>query len=117
MNISDLIVLAIYFGMMSLLILIAVMNMRMKGRILFCSKWVFATDEERKRLDKRTCYRLSAANAFSVSILMVSNAIRIETGKNWIFFLGTGIGLLFAVSCTIIVSRNKKVKRRKRNNL
>lgn len=79
--------------------------------IILNTKYSQATEEERKKVNKKA-YRLQSAVIFLlISILSLTNVFRILFNENWITYLSVGVLvtliIFYIVSSKIIKNKNK----------
>lgn len=92
------------------LITAAVFSFKCRG-FLFNNSYIFATDEERKKMDKKPYYRQTGVVFVLIAAIMMLNAVQILTGLSRIFYITmavSGFTVIYAVISSIKIEKNNK---------
>ena len=88
---------------------IAVLQFMEKG-FLFNNAYLWASKEERKRMDKKSHYKQSGVVFLLIGIIFLLNAIQVLCGADWIFpvvivvVVGT---ILYAIVSSVMIEKKK----------
>lgn len=78
---------------------------------LFNNAYIYASEEEREKLDKKPWYRQTAIAFLLISIIFALLALEVWLNAHWIFFgvLALGIAVVvYAVASTIAIEKKSK---------
>ncbi len=78
---------------------------------LFNNAYIYASEEEREKLDKKPWYRQTAIAFLLISIIFALLALEVWLDAHWIFFgvLALGIAtVVYAVASTIAIEKKSK---------
>ena len=78
---------------------------------LFNNAYIYASEEEREKLDKKPWYRQTAIAFLLISIVFALLALEVWLDAHWRFFVVLGIGIatvVYAVASTIVIERKTK---------
>jgi len=105
---KEIIVACVLFLISVLLFLLSFRSFREKG-ILFNNAWIYASEEERKIMNKKPHYRQTAIVFLLLGVVFAINSITILTGID-IFYL-VAIGVVTATVVYAVVSSVKTEKK------
>ena len=105
------IILTIILSMISITCFImSFRSFREKG-FLFNNAYLYASEKERKNMDKRPHYRQSAIVFLFIGIIFLLNAIDVLLKTGWIFYLVIAImviAIIYAIVSSIVIEKSKK---------
>lgn len=101
---KEIIVASILLLISALLFLLSFRSFREKG-FLFNNAWIYATEEERKNMNKKPHYRQTAIVFLLLGVVFVMNAVAILTGID--IFYPVAIGITIATVVFAVVSSVK----------
>ena len=110
MNISDVIILSFVSLLSIVSFIIGYFQFREKG-FLFNNAYLYASKEERRRINKKPHYRQSAIVFSSFGIIFLVIATAIFTGLNWLFPIVIVFAILlviYAIVSSISIERKRK---------
>ena len=110
MNISDVIILSFVSLLSIVSFIIGYFQFKEKG-FLFNNAYLYASKEERNRMNKKPHYRQSAIVFSSLGIVFLVIAVTILTGWNWLFPIVIVIAILlvvYAIVSSISIERKRK---------
>lgn len=87
----------------------------MEKGYLLNNAYIFASKEERERMNKKMYYRQSAVCFFMAGIIMVLNGLQILTAAKWLFYavlIVAALVVLYAIGSTVIYV-GKEIKGKK----
>lgn len=79
--------------------------------ILFNNAYIYASKEERKKMNKRPHYRQSAIVFAIIGIIFLLNAMDMIVRSGWIFYVTIGliiVLIIYAITSSIIIQRKHK---------
>ena len=92
------------------LFIIAYNQFKEKG-FLFNNAYIYASKEEREKMNKKPYYRQSAIAFVILGIIFLLNAINIIILSNWLFFAVIGLVIFlvtYAIISSIIIERKSR---------
>lgn len=101
---KEIIVASILLLISALLFLLSFRSFREKG-FLFNNAWIYASEEERKNMNKKPHYRQTAIVFLLLGVVFVMNAVAILTGI--VIFYPVAIGITIATVVFAVVSSVK----------
>ncbi len=105
------IILAVILGLLSIVCFImSFRSFREKG-FLFNNAYLYASEKERKTMDKRPHYRQSAIVFIFIGIIFLLNTIDVLLKTNWIIYLVIAISIfamLYAIVSSVAIEKSKK---------
>ena len=107
---TEIICALICFLLSVLAFLISIRSFQEKG-FLFNNAYIYASKQEREKMDKKPYYRQSAIAFALVGIVLALLGIAMLLSAAWITFLAMAVGvvvLIYAVSSEIAIERKKK---------
>ena len=105
------IVAAIVLGLIAILCFVfSCLQFNEKG-FLFNNEYIYASEKERKTMDKKPFYRQSAIVFVLIGIIFLINAIEMLLQTGWLFYVV--IGIVIATMVYAVVSSVKMNKRKK----
>ena len=110
MNISDVIILSFVSLLSIVSFIIGYFQFREKG-FLFNNAYLYASKEERRRMNKKPYYRQSAIAFSSFGIVFLVIATAIFTGLNWLLPIVIVFAILlviYAIVSSIAIERKRK---------
>lgn len=87
--------------------IISIRSYREKG-FLFNNAYLYASKEERERMDKKPHYRQSAIVFFMIGVIFLLNAINIFLKMNWIFYIVLMVAIVtivYAIVSSIMIGK------------
>lgn len=78
---------------------------------LFHNAYIFASDQQRKTMDKKLFYKQSGIIFFMIGIIFFINAAEMIFETGWLFYLVTVVAVLaivYAIVSSVVIERNKK---------
>lgn len=82
----------------------------MEKGFLFNNEYIYATDTERAKIDKKPYYKQSAVVFLLIGSIILLNAINLFFQKNWIFGIVIVIiftTIIYAVVSSILIQKHK----------
>ena len=83
----------------------------MKKGFLFNNAYIYASKEEREKINKKPYYHQSAIVFLLIAFIFLLNAIAVLLKVNWIFYIVVAVvivTLIYAVVSSIIIEKNNK---------
>jgi len=110
MNTPEILLLA--FTLLSSITSFAIGHFQFKEKgFLFNNSYIYASKEERRKINKKPYYRQSAIAFITVGIIFAMIALAIVTDWNWLFSIVILCSILliaYAIISSIIIEKNKK---------
>jgi len=78
---------------------------------LFNNAYIYASEQERERMNKKPHYRQSAIVFLLIGLIFLLNAFAVLFKSNWIFYIAAAIMILaivYAIVSSIIIEKNSK---------
>lgn len=110
MEISKLLVLAFLFLLMATSFGISYFQFQEKG-FLFNNAYLYASEEERRTMNKKPYYRQSGIVFFLVGFIFLLNILELLLAMSWLFYLMLllcAITLIYAIISSIKIETAKK---------
>ena len=110
MEISKILVLAFLLLLMAASFGISYFQFQEKG-FLFNNAYLYASEEERRTMNKKPYYRLSGIVFFLVGFIFLLNILELVLAMSWLFYLILllcGITLIYATISSIKIETAKK---------
>lgn len=92
------------------LFILSVFQFKEKG-FLFNNAYLYASEEERKKMNKKPYYRQSGIVFILLGSIFLLNAVQLLTKLNWIFYIVIAVVILtlvYAVISSVKLEKNKK---------
>lgn len=83
----------------------------MEKGFLFNNAYIYASKQEREKMNKKPYYRQSAIVFMLLGLIFLLNAIAVLLELNWLFYIVAAVlivTLVYAVVSSIINEKNKK---------
>jgi hypothetical protein len=109
MSTSEIIALSIILLLSAVSFVIAYFQFKEMG-FLFNNSYLYASKEERNKMNKKPYYRQSAIAFSAIGIIFVMNATAIFTGWDWLFPIVTAFAIfviVYAIVSSIIIEKRK----------
>ncbi len=95
--------------------IISILQFKGKG-YLFNNAYIFASDEERRNMDKKPYYKQTGIVFLFIGIIFLLNAIQVLLRLSWIFWVIVIVGVIavvYAIISSAIISpkSNEKMKK------
>lgn len=110
MEISEILVLAFLFLLMATSFGISYFQFQKKG-FLFNNAYLYASEEERRTMNKKPYYRQSGIVFFLVGFIFLLNILELLLAMSWLFYLMLllcAITLIYAIISSIKIETAKK---------
>lgn len=110
MEISEILVLAFLFLLMAASFGISFFQFQEKG-FLFNNAYLYASEEERRTMNKKPYYRQSGIVFFLVGFIFLLNILELLLAMSWLFYLMLllcAISLIYAIISSIKIETAKK---------
>ncbi len=110
MEISKILVLAFLFLLMAASFGISYFQFQEKG-FLFNNAYLYASEEERRTMNKKPYYRQSGIVFFLVGFIFLLNILELVLSMSWLFYLMLllcAITLIYAIISSIKIETAKK---------
>ena len=107
---KEIIVASILFAISIFLFFMSVRSFMKKG-FLFNNAYIYASKEEREKINKKPYYHQSAIVFLLIAFIFLLNAIAVFFKVNWIFYIVVAVvivALIYAVVSSIIIEKNNK---------
>ena len=101
---------SILFAVSIFLFFMSVRSFMEKG-FLFNNAYIYASKQEREKMNKKPHYRQSAIVFLLLSLIFLLNTIAVLLKVNWIFYIVVVvviITLIYAIVSSIIIDKNNK---------
>ncbi|MBQ8414743.1 MAG: DUF3784 domain-containing protein [Clostridia bacterium] len=101
---------SILFAVSIFLFLMSVRSFMEKG-FLFNNAYIYASKQEREKMNKKPHYRQSAIVFLLLGLIFLLNAIAVLLKVNWIFYIVVVvviITLIYAIVSSFIIDKNNK---------
>lgn len=89
--------------------IISIRSFKERG-FLFNNAYLYASEQERNRMNKKPHYRQSAIVFLLISIIFLLNAVEVLMNSGWIFYAVIAIiatTIIYAIISSIWIERNK----------
>ena len=107
---KEIIIASILFAVSVFLFFMSVRSFMEKG-FLFNNAYIFASKQEREKMNKKPYYRQSAIVFLLLGIVFLLLALAVLLEVYWIYFVGVSvviITLIYAIVSSITIEKNKK---------
>ena len=107
---KEMIVASILFAISIFLFFMSVRSFMEKG-FLFNNAYIYASKEEREKMNKKPHYRQSAIVFLLIGLIFLLNAIAVLLKANWIFYIVAAVvivTLIYAIVSSITIEKNNK---------
>lgn len=105
------IIISIILGVSALAVFAAsIFSFNEKG-FLFNNAYIFASPQEREKLNKKPLYRQTAVILLMISAILLLNAAEVLLKTDWLFYAVMAVAagtLIFAIISSIYISKNSK---------
>jgi hypothetical protein len=96
MNMAQIIILIIVFLFAVISFVIAYRHLKQKG-FLLNNSYLYASKDERSKMDKKPYYRQSAVAFFGIGVMLCVIALTIITNLNFLFYIIDGIAIMLII--------------------
>ena len=107
---EEMIAAGILFTISMLAFFMSIRSFMEKG-FLFNNAYIYASKQEREKMNKKPHYRQSAIAFLLLGFIFLLNAIAVLLGANWIFYIVIAvviITLIYAIVSSITIEKNNK---------
>ena len=107
---KEIIVASILFAISIFLFFMSVRSFMKKG-FLFNNAYIYASKEEREKMNKKPHYHQSAIVFLLIGLIFLLNAIAVLLKVNWIFYIVVAVvivTLIYAIVSSITIEKNNK---------
>ena len=107
---KEIIIASILFTVSVFLFFMSVRSFMEKG-VLFNNAYIYASKQEREKMNKKPYYRQSAIVFLLLGLVFLLNALAVLLKVNWIFYIGVAvvaITLIYAIVSSIIIEKTNK---------
>ena len=107
---KEIIIASILFAVSVFLFFMSVRSFMEKG-FLFNNAYIYASKQEREKMNKKPHYRQSAIVFLLLGLIFLLNALAVLLKVNWIFYIGVAvvaITLIYAIVSSIIIEKTNK---------
>ena len=107
---KEIIVASILFAISIFLFFMSARSFMGKG-FLFNNAYIYASKEEREKMNKKPHYHQSAIVFLLIGLIFLLNAIAVLLKVNWIFYIVAAVvivTLIYAIVSSIIIDKNNK---------
>ena len=107
---KEIIVASILFAISIFLFFMSVRSFMEKG-FLFNNAYIYASKEEREKMNKKPHYHQSAIVFLLIGLIFLLNAIAVLLKENWIFYIVAAVvivTLIYAIVSSITIEKNNK---------
>ena len=107
---KEMIAAGILFTISMLAFFMSIRSFMEKG-FLFNNAYIYASKQEREKMNKKPHYRQSAIVFLLLGFIFLLNAIAVLLGANWIFYIVIAvviITLIYAIVSSITIEKNNK---------
>ena len=107
---KEIIVASILFAISIFLFFMSVRSFMKKG-FLFNNAYIYASKEEREKMNKKPHYHQSAIVFLLIGLIFLLNAIAVLLKVNWIFYIVAAVvivTLIYAIVSSITIEKNNK---------
>ena len=102
---------AIILGIISLVCLFFGYRQLKEKGFLFNNAYLYATEEERRKMNKKPHYRQSGIIFILIGTIFAINAVEIKLKKDWLFYMVIIIAVItviYAIVSSAMIEQNKK---------
>ena len=107
---KEIIIASIPFAVSVSLFFMSVRSFMEKG-VLFNNAYIYASKQEREKMNKKPYYRQSAIVFLLLGLLFLLIALAVLLEANWIFYVGVVISivtLIYAIVSSVMIEKNNK---------
>lgn len=107
---KEIIITSILFAVSVFLFFMSVRSFMEKG-FLFNNAYIYASKQEREKMNKKPHYRQSAIVFLLLGLLFLLIALALLLEANWILYVGVAvviITLIYAIASSITIEKNNK---------
>ena len=107
---KEIIVASILFAISIFLFFMSVRSFMEKG-FLFNNAYIYASKEEREKMNKKTHYHQSAIVFLLIGLIFLLNVIAVLLKVNWIFYIVAAVvivTLIYAIVSSNTIEKNNK---------
>ena len=106
---KEIVLASILFAVSIFLFFMSVRSFMEKG-FLFNNAYIYASKQEREKMNKKPHYRQSAIVFLLLGLIFLLNTIAVLLKVNWIFYIVVVviITLIYAIVSSIIIDKNNK---------
>ena len=107
---KEIVAASILFAVSVFLFFVSVRSFMEKG-FLFNNAYIYASKQEREKMNKKPHYRQSAIVFLLLGLIFLLNALAVLLKVNWIFYIGVAvvaITLIYAIVSSIIIEKTNK---------
>ena len=107
---KEIIVASILFAISIFLFFMSVRSFMEKG-FLFNNAYIYASKEEREKMNKKPHYHQSAIVFLLIGLIFLLNVIAVLLKVNWIFYIVAAVvivTLIYAIESSITIEKNNK---------
>ena len=107
---KEIVAASILFAVSVFLFFVSVRSFMEKG-FLFNNAYIYASKQEREKMNKKPHYRQSAIVFLLLGLVFLLNALAVLLKVNWIFYIGVAvvaITLIYAIVSSIIIEKTNK---------
>ena len=100
----------ILFSVAVLAFVVSIRAFKEKG-ILFNNAYLYATEQEREKMNKKPYYRQSAIVFLSIGLMFLLNGLGILFHADWIFYIVIAIviiTLIYAIISSIVIEKHNR---------
>ena len=107
---KEIIIASILFAVSVFLFFMSARSFMEKG-FLFNNAYIYASKQEREKMNKKPYYRQSAIVFLLLGLIFLLNALAVLLEANWICYVGIAlviITLIYAIVSSVIIEKNNK---------
>ena len=107
---KEIIVASILFAVAILAFIMSILSFMEKG-FLFNNAFLYASEQERKRMDKKPYYRQSAVMFLLICLVFTLNGFEVIFNIDWLSYTAITIiiiAVIYAIISSIIIEKRKK---------
>lgn len=107
---KEMIVATVLFLIAAFAFFMSVRSFKEKG-FLFNNAYIYASKQEREKLDKRPHYRQSAIVFLLIGVIFLLNALSVLLKLKWIFYIViavVAVTLVYAIVSSVLIEKNSK---------
>lgn len=109
---KEIIIACILFGISAVTFIMSIRSFKEKG-FLFNNAYIYASKQEREKMDKKPHYRQSAIILLMIGIIFLLNGIIALLKLNWVFYIVMAVivvTLIYAIVSSIVIEKKKNKK-------
>ena len=107
---KEIITASILFAISAFAFFMSVRSFAEKG-FLFNNAYIYASEQERENMNKKTHYRQSAVVFLLLGLIFLLNAFAVLLRANWLFYVAitvVAVTLVYAVASSIAIEKHNK---------